>query len=584
MKRNKFSVSHNLFLKKVPFPKNYKDSNLYEDFLQDNFEKNKDIKIGKEIKQKKYIISNLFKTKLGPNFLSVKPDNVIFFQKLFGKYLFDPDSQFLANFPKLQKKIRNEKKISEIKLKNKIDMGEMIFYDLGQKDKKRNRYSLMGKEKMLTISKNFSSTPAKDLVQAGFYKTKFWDKNSENIKKYFKKNTINQMNINNYIKEENDEDFGVNSSNFIDESNEIKSEDKSSINNSMINDFKEKQVENMKFVSSRDKISNEEKNNENIISDIKKTEKSKNKMNTKYISSYKNGNHFTNLKNLKYQSRNIPNSSNLFGNTLKNLSYNNNTFSKLNESNNNNSNFLKTATNFNRNNSKGFLLKSNKYFPGRFAQKKRITSLKNKNCKLKFKLGDHISQLNQYTNKCNVELIKLIDINNDDNYKERKKKLLNKNKIDMKNILYEKKEESNTDSDDEEKSRETQIEKPKEIEKESIRGILVNARNDMKEKFSGNFERKSRKKLLEKKINHLSDEQALEMVDDITKIENEILDIRKILGKNPKLIIKKQREAKNMRIKTKKNYNKMVRLKNQLIIEKSKLFKEPDIIDFNNNS
>ena len=39
-----------------------------------------------------------------------------------------------------------------------------------------------------------------------------------------------------------------------------------------------------------------------------------------------------------------------------------------------------------------------------------------------------------------------------------------------------------------------------------------------------------------------------------------------------------------MRIKTKKNYNKMVRLKNQLIIEKSKLFKEPDIIDFNNNS
>jgi hypothetical protein len=83
MKRNKFSVSHNLFLKKVPFPKNYKDSNLYEDFLQDNFEKNKDIKIGKEIKQKKYIISNLFKTKLGPNFLSVKPDNVIFFSKTF---------------------------------------------------------------------------------------------------------------------------------------------------------------------------------------------------------------------------------------------------------------------------------------------------------------------------------------------------------------------------------------------------------------------------------------------------------------------------------------------------------------------
>ena len=74
------------------------------------------------------------------------------------------------------------------------------------------------------------------------------------------------------------------------------------------------------------------------------------------------------------------------------------------------------------------------------------------------------------------------------------------------------------------------------------------------------------------------------MVDDITKIENEVLDIRKILGKNPKLIIKKQREAKNMRIKTKKNYNKMVRLKNQLIIEKSKLFKEQDIIDFNNNS
>ena len=614
MKKNLFSVKKfNPYQKeKDQFPASYKSSILYQNFLNKNLDENKELKLGTEIKKKKHEISAMFRNKFGRNFLNVKPDSLIIFQKLFGQYLFDPDSQFLAHFPKLQRILRHERKISEFKLKDKIDMGAMVYFDLKTKGKKKNKYIDLGKEKMLTISKNLEAAPTKDLVQEGINKNKFWDKNREKIEKFYKRNLI--KNFNNFIKEQNEnsqDSSEINSKTDSNDENKEESDEKSSFNDSKNNDFKEKEIQNLKFTlgKSPKKNSTSDKNPGILIlseltdSDRKKLYENKNKdrenilnktatknNNKNFISSYKNGNIIPKLIDTKKKSRNISNFSGFHANsnTFRNFSYNVSN-SKINESNNNNSNFLKTATNFNLSNSKGFTQRTtilNHYFPNKFSRKKKIASLKNKHYKFKNKLDDQITKLNQYTNKCNTELIKLIDINNDNNFKERKKKYLKRNKLDIKDDLIEKNQVKKIESDDdnnndknkEEKENEEQTIKMIEGEKDSVRIELQGARKDLNDKFGGKVMPQNREKAFKKKLVHISDEQALAMVEYFLHKKKE-LDIRKVLQTDSILEKKKIREMKYIRLKTKKNYDKMIRLKNQIIIDKGKIFKELEKYD-----
>ena len=614
MKKNLFSVKKfNPYQKeKDQFPASYKSSILYQNFLNKNLDENKELKLGTEIKKKKHEISAMFRNKFGRNFLNVKPDSLIIFQKLFGQYLFDPDSQFLAHFPKLQRILRHERKISEFKLKDKIDMGAMVYFDLKTKGKKKNKYIDLGKEKMLTISKNLEAAPTKDLVQEGINKNKFWDKNREKIEKFYKRNLI--KNFNNFIKEQNEnsqDSSEINSKTESNDENKEESDEKSSFNDSKNNDFKEKEIQNLKFTlgKSPKKNSTSDKNPGILIlseltdSDRKKRYENKNKdrenilnktatknNNKNFISSYKNGNIIPKLIDTKKKSRNISNFSGFHANsnTFRNFSYNVSN-SKINESNNNNSNFLKTATNFNLSNSKGFTQRTtilNHYFPIKFSRKKKIASLKNKHYKFKNKLDNQITKLNQYTIKCNTELIKLIDINNDNNFKERKKKYLKRNKLDIKDDLIEKNQVKKIESDDdnnndknkEEKENEEQTIKMIEGEKDSVRIELQGARKDLNDKFGGKVMPQNREKAFKKKLVHISDEQALAMVEYFLHKKKE-LDIRKVLQTDSILEKKKIREMKYIRLKTKKNYDKMIRLKNQIIIDKGKIFKELEKYD-----
>ena len=614
MKKNLFSVKKfNPYQKeKDQFPASYKSSILYQNFLNKNLDENKELKLGTEIKKKKHEISAMFRNKFGRNFLNVKPDSLIIFQKLFGEYLFDPDSQFLAHFPKLQRILRHERKISEFKLKDKIDMGAMVYFDLKTKGKKKNKYIDLGKEKMLTISKNLEAAPTKDLVQEGINKNKFWDKNREKIEKFYKRNLI--KNFNNFIKEQNEnsqDSSEINSKTESNDENKEESDEKSSFNDSKNNDFKEKEIQNLKFTlgKSPKKNSTSDKNPGILIlseltdSDRKKRYENKNKdrenilnktatknNNKNFISSYKNGNIIPKLIDTKKKSRNISNFSGFHANsnTFRNFSYNVSN-SKINESNNNNSNFLKTATNFNLSNSKGFTQRTtilNHYFPIKFSRKKKIASLKNKHYKFKNKLDNQITKLNQYTIKCNTELIKLIDINNDNNFKERKKKYLKRNKLDIKDDLIEKNQVKKIESDDdnnndknkEEKENEEQTIKMIEGEKDSVRIELQGARKDLNDKFGGKVMPQNREKAFKKKLVHISDEQALAMVEYFLHKKKE-LDIRKVLQTDSILEKKKIREMKYIRLKTKKNYDKMIRLKNQIIIDKGKIFKELEKYD-----
>ena len=83
MTRNLFSVRSNPFeKKKIPFPENYSGSTLYDNYLLKILEENKDIKKSKEIKSKKKEITTMFRNKFGRDFLNVKPDSLILFEKL----------------------------------------------------------------------------------------------------------------------------------------------------------------------------------------------------------------------------------------------------------------------------------------------------------------------------------------------------------------------------------------------------------------------------------------------------------------------------------------------------------------------
>ena len=606
MTRNLFSDRSNPSPnKKIPFPQNYSYSTLYDNYLIKILEENKALKISKEIKNKKQQITNMFRNKFGRDFLTVKPDSVILFEKLFGQCLFHPDSQFLAHFPKLRKKLLNERKISELKLKAKIDMGAMLLYDLTGKGKKKTQYLDMAKEKRFAVSKNFESKATKDVVQSEYYQKIFWEKNKEKIRKYYEKNNI--RNSDDFIDEENVELIGWEGNNgdgesSIEKNEENENDSNTSLNNSNIKNFKEKNnIDSYRFSMEKENRKDSKENKKELKLNLQdddnneiKNKEAKNsisktitKKGEKIISSFKNKNIESKFKlnNINNKSRNINNLFGIFRNstTFKNASYNI-SYSKINESNSNNSNFINTMNNFNLS-TKGFQSKLNnykKYLSKSIFQKKKIISLKNKHYKFKDKLSNQIIKLNQCTNKCNSELIKLIDINNDDNYAEKKKKYKNRNKLDIKGLLIDKKEEKHneSDSDMDNEEKEAQTEKLQETEKITIKSILEGARIDLKNKFGGKLVPQNKEKMLKRKINHISDEQALGMVDDFIEKKKE-LDVRKILGTDPKLIMKKKKQMNLLRLKTKENYDKMVRLKNQIIIDKGKIFRELGNIDIN---
>ena len=606
MTRNLFSDRSNPSPnKKIPFPQNYSYSTLYDNYLIKILEENKALKISKEIKNKKQQITTMFRNKFGRDFLTVKPDSVILFEKLFGQCLFHPDSQFLAHFPKLRKKLLNERKISELKLKAKIDMGAMLLYDLTGKGKKKTQYLDMAKEKRFAVSKNFESKATKDVVQSEYYQKIFWEKNKEKIRKYYEKNNI--RNSDDFIDEENVELIGWEGNNgdgesSIEKNEENENDSNTSLNNSNIKNFKENNnIDSYRFsmekANRKDSKENKKELKLNLQDDDNNEIKNKEAKNSisktitkkgeKIISSFKNKNIESKFKlnNINNKSRNINNLFGIFRNstTFKNASYNI-SYSKINESNSNNSNFINTMNNFNLS-TKGFQSKLNnykKYLSKSIFQKKKIISLKNKHYKFKDKLSNQIIKLNQCTNKCNSELIKLIDINNDDNYAEKKKKYKNRNKLDIKGLLIDKKEEKHneSDSDMDNEEKEAQTEKLQETEKITIKSILEGARIDLKNKFGGKLVPQNKEKMLKRKINHISDEQALGMVDDFIEKKKE-LDVRKILGTDPKLIMKKKKQMNLLRLKTKENFDKMVRLKNQIIIDKGKIFRELGNIDIN---
>ena len=608
---------------------NYIDSILFKNFLIKNIEDKKELKLTREIKRKKYQISHMFNMKFGKHFLNQKPESLKIFEKRLAKYLFDPDSKFLSKFPKLQRQLRHEKKISEELLKAKIDMGSLVFYDLTGKDMRVKRNINNRKEKLLEISKNFAHTPIKDIVANTFYKKKFWDKNSKRLKQFFK----NIAKSNNYLEErdENNLAFENEDNNSIKDiinkdckthrekgnlklspentpspNNNLNQNSKNSFSNKTNENFNTKKNNilnnhNMGLGSNKSEyimnIENIErssvdlKNNESNSFGKKESLRKRSSINNnsvenivendKLISSYNEDfkkfydlipkiSNYNNLsRNKNSNNSNLITKSNTNNNTITNK--NNNIYNITNIK-ANTRNFSLTINNFNKKNiiNKSRLKifntfknnSSNKYSP-RFYIKKNEDALKRKKMKFKNNFNNQIFKLNRYTNKCNTELIKLIDGNNDNNFKERKNNILKNQKIDMKEILVEHKK-TKTSREIEKKIKEV------EKEKDTVKNLIKVAINDTGDNFD--VDPKKMEKRLKKNINHITDEEALEMLEDIMEKEK-LLDFREIIADKKKLEKKREHNMKLLRLKAENNYEKMLKLKNMIQIDKGKIFK-----------
>ena len=171
-----------------------KDSNFYP-FLHDEKEELKiyqgvmNQKIGKkkmiisnEIGNRLRVINRLFKEKFGENFFQIKPESLKFFESGLKKYLFSPQSEFLNNFPKLKSKINKQRKIKEEKLKEKINMGSLLYLSLSSKYTKSTKHTNMN-DKLFQLSKNLTTSMSKDMLSNALYKIKYKDKNKERFNK-----------------------------------------------------------------------------------------------------------------------------------------------------------------------------------------------------------------------------------------------------------------------------------------------------------------------------------------------------------------------------------------------------------------
>ena len=595
-------------IQEVPNLESYTDSILFKNFLNKKTEEKKELKLSKEINKKKYQISHMFNIKFGKEFLNQKPEALKLLEKRLIKYLFDPDSKFLAKLPKLQRKLRHEKKISEELLKAKIDIGSMIFYDLRGRNKRKTRNMNLGKEKILSISKNFTSSPIKDVVGNALNKIKFWDKNSKRLKNFFKKNLMknreeideNEENISN--KDLDSKDYKTHREKANLKLNIYNSNENNNLNTNIISNDSISNTISKNFLKLTSHVSNKSvvfgnydkmepssldtRNNESNSFGKKDSLRKRSSIN-KSIENNLDGDKFINsytsdFRKLDYIIPKIAIYNNLSRNNgnISNLFYKSNTNTEMKKNNKYNisniktkSNFLFTQTNFrskkyvSNNYSKafsGFKINYNskhKYSP-RFHLPKYDEILKKKNIKYKANLNNQIVKLNKYTNKCNIELIKLIDGNNGDNYKERKRKIINKTKLDMKEILI---------GDNIKKNKNKIEEKMKEKEKENntVKVLVERAKIDMGDNF-GELDPQKKEKMLKKNINHIRDEQALEIMEDI--LEKKELDMREIIGdEDDKLQIKKEHYMKLIRKKAESNYEKMLKLKNMILIDKGKL-------------
>ena len=432
--------------------------NLYQGIMNQNIGR-KQISMSREIKNKQKIINRLFKDKFDKNFFNIKFESLKEFESSLKVYLFSPESQFLNYFPRLKRKLIKAKKIKEEKLKEKINIGSLLFLSLNGQ---RNQNNKNINDKFFKMSKNLSSSMAKDILSNSLYKVKYEKKNKERLNKILSYRNLRLKEKQKIIKELHLED------------------------------------------------------DNNILPEIDKT-------NTAQI------NKAINIlnKNNKLLSRN------------KNFSlkkYHATSYAT------NEDNFLKTFSPFSTLNNI-YQRSSSKFY--------------NRQCKIIQKdLNRQVNNLDEKTKLCNNKLIKLINGNKKINLRKKEEK--NKEIVNLKKILFDKNH----------KKPKKKINNIKEI-----KSLINKAKMDIDGEFTIEKVKKNELKNFGHYINIMSDDLVLNKVNELYT-KGELKKEGKNFTQNEIERLKKKREkqliVEHNRQKIKDNYNKMVKLENDLTDIKQK--------------
>ena len=116
----------------------------------------KQIYMEREIKNKKKALNRFIYERFGSDFIPIKSESLVAFELGLKEYLFSPSSEFLNHFPRLKRKLLKERKIKEDKLKEKINVGTLLYLSMQRNDKNIN-------DKFFQRSKNLNSIAAKNI-------------------------------------------------------------------------------------------------------------------------------------------------------------------------------------------------------------------------------------------------------------------------------------------------------------------------------------------------------------------------------------------------------------------------------------
>ena len=537
------------------------EQSLLKNIMTQKLDKKRNLNISKEIKKRKKMFDHLIYDKFGRHFLKIKSEAYTDFIDKCKTYYFSPDSKFLNNFPKLKQSLLKEKRvnINYNKLLPKINMGSMLY--LSEADKKRNRDRNARKtEKLMTLSKNFTTQNTKDVISNEVYKVKFWNKESKNINKILKNKYLNIF-----------KNFILKNINIVnnDETN-------NNINNEIADDKNIEEINNLSPVKNKNEDINQVDDNQNI-------EKIKENKRYNPIISY-----YNNIPNNNGRKSSQDNINLMSIKTSPNLKESNNKMNYIKDysfsSLINKTNSLKTSSNekeiinniksFNSisRNSKSFEIKRKLRTSFNFRTKsKRFSNLNP--FRYKKNINNKVQDLNSQTKLCNVKLYNLITNNKtvlpgkrltnsekvfDINYSlsettKHLSKWKKNNKGTFSYLTYEKLNQVNS----------------KSLKSDSINTLVKEVKNNMNQIDKI---RKRELKLFPKRLLEIKDEYALQLVDKLFSREN----LERHRMPEIKDTLKEQREMKQIQLinelrnRTFKNYNKIKRMGFYLVQRKEK--------------
>ena len=158
---------------------------LYKDIMNQTLDRNR-FYLSNKIYMTKKKVNSLFKGGFSSNEIE-KPYSVMKFENILKDYLKKPGNIIFNKMPELGKlfsvQLKKQKKYSKFLNYQKINIGQLVLYNLKDKDK-LNLYNVQNNnlnEKLLNTSPNFETDPDKDIIQTQFFREKFWKENSKVI-------------------------------------------------------------------------------------------------------------------------------------------------------------------------------------------------------------------------------------------------------------------------------------------------------------------------------------------------------------------------------------------------------------------